>query len=285
MSRPLRIEFAGAVYHVTARGNEQKAIVRDDVDRREWVATLDHVCSRFAWLILAWCLMDNHLHLVVVTTRANLARGMRQLNGLYAQRFNRRHRRVGHLFQGRYKALLIERDSHLLATCRYVVLNPERTEAPRPYDTWPWSSYQASAGLAPAPPWLDLDELLSHFAPDRRTAQRHYRSFIRAGLENGHGPLPVESEIYLAGRSYIRRRGGKPNGSAEIPRVQREPIAVTLEQVLRAGSERAIARAYRDGGYTQREIAAVLGLHYSTISRRLAAQERDTSPISLHCKT
>jgi putative transposase len=285
MSRPLRIEFAGALYHVIARGNEQRAIARDDFDREEWVETLAHVCGRFAWRILAWCLMDNHLHLVFATPTANLARGMQQLNGRYAQRFNRRHGRVGHLFQGRYKALLIERDAYLLETCRYVVLNPERTQAPRRYDTWPWSSYRASAGLAPAPPWLDLDELLGLFAPDRLIAQRRYRAFVRAGLERRHEPLPVEGEIYLAGREYIRRRGGNPNSSPEIPRAQREPIAVSLERLLHTSGERAIVRAYREGGYTQREIAAVLGLHYSTISRRLAAQEREMPPVLLHAKT
>lgn len=283
MSRPLRIEFPGAVYHVTARGNEQKAIVRDHLDREDWVADLAHVCDRFDWRILAWCLMDNHFHFVLETLKANLARGMRQLNGRYAQRFNRRHGRVGHLFQGRYKALLIERDSHLLESCRYTVLNPARTTPPRRYDTWPWSSYRASAGLESAPPWLDIDQLLGRFSPDRALAQRRYRDFIHAGLENAQSPPAVQGEIYLATRPYIRRRGGKPNGSPEIPRVQREPITLPLEQLLRANGDQAIRLAYREGGYTLREIANALGLHYSTISRRLVAQERQ--PVVLQCKT
>jgi REP element-mobilizing transposase RayT len=278
MSRPLRIEFAGALYHVTARGNERKAIVRDDLDREEWVATLAHVCDRFAWRCLAWCLMDNHFHLVVETPKANLARGMRQLNGRYAQRFNRRRRRVGHLFQGRYKALLVQRGAHLLGACRYTVLNPERTRAPRRYDTWPWSSYRATAGLESPPRWLDVDQLLGQFAPERALAQRRYRAFIRVGLEHA-AVTPSESEIYVAERTYIRRRGGKPNGSPEIPRIQRKPIAVPLEQLFRANGDHAITRAYREGGYTLREIADVLGVHYSTISRRLAAQERERPPI------
>jgi putative transposase len=183
MSRPFRIEFGGARYHVTARGIERKAIVRGDLDRGEWVGTLAHVCGRFAWRILAWCLMDNHFHLVVETPKANLARGTRQLNGRYAQRFNRRHRRVGHLFQGCYKALLVERCAHLLKACRYTVLNPERTRRPRRYDTYPWSSHRASAGLEPAPPWLDVAQLLGQFALDRRLGQRRYRAFARAALE------------------------------------------------------------------------------------------------------
>jgi putative transposase len=273
MTRPLRIEFPGACYHVTARGNEQKAIVRDDLDREDWVATFGLVCARFDWRCLEWCLMDNHFHFVLETPRANLARGMQQLNGRYAQRFNWRHDRVGHLFQGRYKALLTQNDGHLLEACRYTVLNPERTETPRRYDTWRWSSYRANAGLEPVPPWLDVDQLLAHFGPERTIAHRRYRAFIRAGVEDAVGRPSVEAALYLATRKYIRRRGGKPGGSAETPRIQREPIAVPLERLLRANGDEGIALAYREGGFTLREIADALGVHYSTISRRLAAEE------------
>lgn len=285
MARPLRIEFPGALYHVTTRGNEQKAIVRDDFDRAAWVATLAHVGGRFGWRCLAWCLMDNHFHLVLETPKANLARGMRQLNGPYAQRFNRRHRRVGHLFQARYKALLVQRGGHLLESCRYTVLNPERTTRPCPYDTWPWSSYRATAGFEPAPEWLELDQLLGQFASDRRLARRRYRAFIRAGLADVHRPLPTDRDIYLAEPDYIRRRGGNPNGSPEIPRVQRRPITARLEDLLRANSDAAIASAYREGGYTLREIADVLGVHYSTISRRVASHEDCETGEVLHRKT
>lgn len=274
MSRPLRIEFPGALYHVTSRGNEQKAIVRDDLDRQDWVATFGLVCVRFGWRCLAWCLMDNHFHFVLETPKANLARGMQQLNGRYAQRFNARHDRVGHLFQGRYKALLTQSGGHLLEACRYTVLNPERTETPRPYDTWRWSSYRATAGLEPAPPWLDVDQLLGQFAPRRALARRRYRAFVRECLEEPGARPPVESEIYLATRAYVRRRGGKPNGSREIPRIQREPIAVPLEVFLRTNGDEGVARAYREGGFRLREIADALGVHYSTISRRIGAQER-----------
>jgi ParB-like chromosome segregation protein Spo0J len=140
-------------------------------------------------------------------------------------------------------------------------------------------------GLEPTPPWLDVSQLLGQFAPERLLAQRRYRAFIRAGLENGAVAPPIESEIYLAERAYIRRLGGKPSASPEIPRLERQPIAVPLEQLLRANGDRAIVRAYRAGGYTLREIADVLGLHYSTVSRRLAAQEGERPPISLRCKT
>lgn len=147
MARPLRLEFPGALYHVTARGNERKPIVRDDSDRELWLQCLERVCSRFGWVVYAYCLMDNHFHFVVETPVPNLARGMRELNGVYAQRFNRRHRRSGHLFGGRYSALLVKRESHLLEVSRYVVLNPERVAVPSErYDRYAWSSYLLRRG-------------------------------------------------------------------------------------------------------------------------------------------
>jgi putative transposase len=142
MARPLRLQFPGALYHVTARGNERKAIVRDDDDRELWLGGVERVCSRFGWLVYAYCLMDNHFHLLVETPVVpNLARGMRELNGVYAQHFNRRHRRSGHLFGGRYSALVVERERHLLEGARYVVLNPERASVPiERYHRYRWSS-------------------------------------------------------------------------------------------------------------------------------------------------
>ena len=126
MARPLRIEYPGAVYHVTSRGNARKKIFLDDIDRDEFLATLGWVVERFGWGCHAYCLMDNHFHLLIETPKPNLSLGMRQLNGVYTQRFNRRHKRVGHLFQGRFKAILVERDSYLLELARYIVLNPVR---------------------------------------------------------------------------------------------------------------------------------------------------------------
>ena len=131
MVRPLRIEFPGAVYHITARGNARAKIFKDDADRDAFLSVLEQVLTQFDWLLHAYCLMDNHYHLMIETTEANLSAGMRQLNGVYTQRFNRRHRRVGHVFQGRFKAIVVDRDSYLLELCRYVVLNPVRARMVR----------------------------------------------------------------------------------------------------------------------------------------------------------
>jgi putative transposase len=129
MARPLRIEYPGAVYHVTSRGNDRKAIFRGDSDRSNFLDTLDQVIHRYHWLCHAYCLMDNHYHLLIETPDGNLSLGMRQLNGVFTQWFNRRYKRTGHLFQGRFKAVLIQKDSHLLEACRYIVLNPVRAKA------------------------------------------------------------------------------------------------------------------------------------------------------------
>ncbi len=152
MPRPARELVEGGYYHVVSRGVEQRDVFLDDVDRRAFVQLLGEVVARRDWSCLAYCLMGNHYHLLVRTPAPDLPLGMHQLNGTYARGFNERHRRVGHLFQDRYKSKRIRREAHLWATARYVVMNPVRAGVcDRPGD-WPWSSYRAVAG--PGPPGL-----------------------------------------------------------------------------------------------------------------------------------
>jgi putative transposase len=218
--------------------------------------------------------MSNHFHLLVETPVPNLARGMRELNGVYAQRFNRRHRRSGHLFGGRYSAVIVKRESHLLELSRYVVLNPERVAVPSDrYDRYRWSSYRATAGLAPAPAFLACGRVLELFSDDRVEAIRGYRAFVRAGLRRPDPKRERVGEIYLGGRDFVRRRSRPRTASSEVPRRQREPIRCSLEQLLASRRDGALAAAYREG-YSLRELAAMLGVHYSTVSRRLRREER-----------
>ena len=220
MTRPLRIEYPGAVYHITARGNAYQDIFLDDTDREKFLAILGETVDRFNWLCHGYCLMTNHYHLLIETVDPTLSRGMRQLNGVYTQGFNRRHDRVGHVFQGRYKAILVEKEAYLLELARYIVLNPVRAKmVPAPED-WEWSSYRATAGLDEAPPLLTTDWILSQFSDERKKAQRLYRRFVKK--EVGRSPWDdLKGQIYLGSKEFIE---GIPQPEAklsEIPREQR----------------------------------------------------------------
>ncbi len=172
MARPLRLAYPGAFYHVTTRGNARQAIYLDAQDRQMFLAGLEEVVTRYHWRCHAYCLMDNHYHLLLETPQENLSAGMRQLNGVYTQRFNRCHARVGHVFQGRFKAVLVERDSYLLELCRYVVLNPVPAGMVKQPERYRWSSYRATAGLEKAPEWLTRAWVLGQFSSQQEKGVR-----------------------------------------------------------------------------------------------------------------
>jgi len=273
MARPLRLQFAGAVYHLTSRGNARHKIFFNDADRELFLKTLAHVVSRYRWICHAYCLMANHYHLLVETPKANLSIGMRQLNGIFTQSFNRRHKRVGHLFQARFKAILVEKESHLLELCRYIVLNPVRVKSATDLAAWKWSSYRASAGLVAVPEFLSTDWLLEQFGKDRREAQKCYREFVRDGLANRPWD-DLKGQIYLGSDEFIERHAVKAKELREIPRAQLKAIKPPLERIFAKNRESGIVEAYREHGYRLREIAAHLGVHYATVSRKLRKTER-----------
>jgi len=163
MSRPLRVEYAGALYHVTSRGDRREDIYEGDEDRRIFLALLGDVCERYNWVSHGYCLMSNHYHLIIETPDGNLSKGMRQLNGVYTKQFNSEHDRVGHVFQGRYTAIHVDKESYLLELSRYVVLNPVRARMVDQAGDWPWSSYRATAGKSSVQSWLNTDWILSGF--------------------------------------------------------------------------------------------------------------------------
>jgi REP element-mobilizing transposase RayT len=281
MARPLRIEFPGALYHVTARGNARQDIFLNDEDRQQFLKILERVVSRFHLLLHAYCLMDNHFHLVVETPEANLSKAMRQLNGVYTQAFNRRHDRVGHVLQGRFKAIVVDRDSYLLELCRYVVLNPVRAKITRKPDTYPWSSYRATAGLAATPAFLTVDWLLSQFGRQRPAAQRKYRAFVAEGIGRNSPWEYVQGQVLLGSERFVEHllpglRDRRP--FKEIPRAQRFAARPKLSRLFgartadRTGRNEAIRRAHHEHGYSLSEIGRVVGLHYSTISRIVNSQ-------------
>ena len=283
MARPLRIEYPGAFYHVTVRGNAPQDIFVDDEDRRRFLGLLEHVVPRFHLRLQAYCLMDNHFHLMVETPQANLSKAMRQLNGVYTQAFNRRHGRVGHVLQGRFKAILVDRDNYLLELCRYVVLNPVRAKTTRKADTYPWSSYHATAGIADTPPFLTVDWLLSQFGKQPAAAQRKYRAFVAEGIGR-HSPWEqLQGQILLGSERFVARLapGLRDKRSLkEIPRRQRFAGRPTLGHLFSSRSRtdrtrrnETICHAHLEHGYSLTEIGRTVGLHYSTISRIVNSEE------------
>lgn len=278
MARPLRIELCGGVYHVTSRGDGREDIYLTDADRQAWLEVLGQVCERFNWVCHAWCQMTNHYHLLLETPEANLAQGMRQLNGVYTQRFNRSHNRVGHVFQGRYKAILVERDSYLLELARYVVLNPWRAHMVDRLDNWPWSSYPATSGQTLSPSWLQTEWILGQFGEQRSRAVANYIAFVHDGARLPSIWAKLQGQIYLGSEAFVRNMQtqieNKTAQIQEIPRAQRRALSQPLEEFEKQYSRHeAMARAYVSGRYSLAEIARHFGVHYSTVSRAVKSPE------------
>ena len=224
MARPLRLELAGALYHVTSRGDGREDIFLSDEDRIAWLEILADVCRRFNWVCHAYCQMTNHYHMVIETPDANLSKGMRQFNGVYTQRINRTHGRVGHVFQGRFKAILVDKDSYLLELARYVVLNPLRANMVPRLEQWPWSSFPATCGQTAKPDWLQVDFVLAQFSTQRARAIEKYVAFVHEGAKLPSVWEQLQGQVYLGSESFIKKMQAlvdKKPTLTEIPRAQR----------------------------------------------------------------
>ena len=203
MGRPLRIEFAGAIQHVTARGNAHEPIYRDRWDRKLFLDICADVIASCRWRCHAYCLMGNHYHLILETPEPNVAAGVHRLHCVYARWFNRRHGRLGRVFEDRYKTILIEKESHLLEVARYVVLNPVRAGISGTPEEWPWSSYHATAGVREPPEFLTVDWILGQFANERSAAQERYRAFVDAA-PNRKPWERIRRRVYLGSDEFVR---------------------------------------------------------------------------------
>jgi len=271
MARPLRLEFVGALYHVTARGNRLEDIFEEDNDRIEFISIFQDVCDKYNLICHAYCLMSNHYHLLIETPDANLSKGMRQLNGVYTQAFNRKHKRVGHLFQGRYKAIIVEKDSYLLELSRYIVLNPVRASMVRSAVNWRWSSYRAMTGQVKKPAFLEIDWVLSAFGKRKSKAIAGYKKFVSEGKSQPSPWQELKSQIYLGSDKFVEKTQLLIDGEkelSEVPSSQRRPVAKELLHYEQANSDRnmAIVEAYQSGAYTLKMIGEYFNLHYSTVS-------------------
>jgi putative transposase len=286
MARPLRIELAGGLYHVMSRGNERRAIFRDDDDRQRRLDWLQRTVETYGWRLHAFVLLGNHDHFFLETPEPNLSAGMHLLNGSYTGYFNVRHRRVGHLFQGRFKAHLVEEDGYFTEISRYLHLNPVRARLARSPDEWKWSSYPGYCRSRAALAWVTYERVLGEFGGMGVESRRNYCRFVEAGIaeppdapwNNAFGGLLVGSESFA-----MRVRGllGNRERDRELPQLQPLRGRPSLERIVAVVAERlgclpadewasgrrsddigraAVAYlARRRYGYSATEIAAVLG--------------------------
>jgi hypothetical protein len=216
--------------------------------------------------------MDNHYHLVLETADGNLSKGMRQLNGVYTQYFNRQHNRVGHVYQGRYKAILVEKEAYLLELSRYVVLNPVRALRVKNIDQWSWSSYLATTGKCRAPEWLETDWLLSHFGKQRKRARAKYMDFVREGVGLATIWNNLQHQIYLGSETFVlshQKTIKQKESLDDIPALQKRAIPKPIQfyEGKYKDPNLAITRAYLSGSYTLKQLGEHYGKHYTTISR------------------
>jgi len=292
MPRPKRIHYEGAIYHVTSRGNERRKIVLDDADRRIFIKVLSETIEHHDVECHAWVLMDNHYHLLLETPATNLSLTMKHLNGIYTQKFNKKHRRVGHLFQGRFKAIVVEKDTYLKELCRYLVLNPVRAKMVKHPKDWKWSSYRQMVGLDKPDPWLGVDWILGQFGKNEKMARKNYRKFIEDGIGKKETPWDdLYSRIYLGSKDFLDKAHalGQKHKALDVPKYQKHVIkqkpevlltkvakvyGEKVEELLRPGKKRPEARDVaiyllkKESGMSLREIGKLMGVGPTAVGNR-----------------
>jgi putative transposase len=272
MGRSLRLEYAGALYHVTSRGDRREDIYDDDIDRAEFLALLGIVCIQYNWVCHGYCLMGNHYHLLIETIEGNLSKGMRHLNGVYSQKYNSRHQRVGHVFQGRYHGILVEKENYLLELTRYIVLNPVRAKMVQHVQDWPWSSYHRVIGVKEPEAWMEVDWILSCFNKNKGLAIKSYAQFVAEGVLSRSPMKDIKNQMFLGSDTFVEKGLSLIDQSkdlSEIPQLQRRSRALSLQNYSDnfANRNKAIIKAYASGGYTMKEIGDFFGVGYSMVSR------------------
>ena len=269
MARPLRIEFPGAVYFITAEGNQNQNVFLDSEDGKSWIDVFDRVCERFDWTCYAFCLMGSRYLIVIETPQPNLSKGMRQLNGIYTQNFNRRHGTGGHLFQGRFKSVLVQKEKYLAELVKYVLFLPVESGFAKLPQQFKWSSCKFLFDREKCPKWMNTEYL--------RELYSDLDNEFSEGNMPGDGVLQsIKKQIYLGDEDFISEIQKYVNGSKdlrEIPRIQRaKPINEYVKQS--STKEEAISNAYLSGDYTLQQVADYFSLHYSTISRIVKEHEQ-----------
>ena len=297
MARPLRIEYAGAMYHVTSRGNARQRIVTDIVDRDKWVELLQRSAEQHGWRVFAFALMTNHYHIFLQTPEPNLSKGMQHLNGSFAGYCNARHGTCGHLFQGRFKAVVVENEGHWLEMSRYVHLNPMRAGLAVKPEEWRWSSYPGYRLKRQELGWIDYGPVLNEVGGANAAGRRRYRAFMEEGLGRKlDSPLAVAAYGLALGSDAfaerIRQMVKSRDEDVELPQLSQMQVRPDLEAVIRAGAEQfgedpsAWVEGRRCDGLG-RAVAAYLARRLRAApSREIAARlgYRNVSSISAACR-
>ncbi|MBT9501819.1 MAG: transposase [Burkholderiaceae bacterium] len=285
MARPLRIEFPGAVYHVTSRGHANAAIFMDDADRQSLLAVIEQGMARFDAQVLAYSLLGEHYQLLLYTAQGNLSRLMRHINGVYTQAFNRRHGKNGPVFQGRFKGVLVDRDQHLLAACQYVESAPKRAGLTRGDGYWPWSSHAAHTLQTDTPAWLETKGLLSYVLGreartpgDQRKAAQKYQAALTVFDGDKFWDTTLRHQIYLGDEAFVARMqamagGGKGRAVAKNGKARNGKTGVAQWIKDSDSREQGLLRAYTEGGLSMTAMADGLGLSVSRVSRLIARAE------------
>ncbi len=253
----------------------------DDDDRRRLLAFVKQAMDRFDAVVLAYCLMGNHYHFVLQTRRANLSLVMRHINAKFSQAFNRRHGLVGHVFQSRYKAILVDSDAYLMALCRYVELNPVRAGLVAAPSDWAWSSYAAHTGLDASPAWLDVDVLHGHLlrrnvdsAEDRSRAQALYEQLVLDGRDDHLWDRSLRDRIYLGEEEFVARvRAQVESATSSAPKPPRKSSRGVDRQAGFSAQDETAWRMHVESGLCMSEIACELNLSLSRVSRLIARFE------------
>jgi len=292
MARPLRIQFPGAFYHITARGNEKKDIFRNNRDRERFLSYLASSSERYGAIVHAYCLMDNHYHLILQTPQANLSQIMQHINGAYTIYFNIKRKRVGHLFQGRYKAILVDQNEYAQELSCYVHLNPFRSKIVKDPKDYPWSSYPYYIGLRKEPRWLTTKYILSYFGNQDKDAREGYRKFAEMRLSKRDDDLlkKVVASTLLGSKEFIdwvkENFIDKRKATRDLPALKRLVTRPSIQQIDKAvrkilrknhplGIKVSIYLSHKLSGLSLKEI----GIHFgkkgaavSQASRRMKLQ-------------
>lgn len=295
MSRQLRIEYPGALYHVTARGNGKAAVFLDDDNRRKFLDTLEDSIKAYNFICHGYCIMTNHYHLLIETPDANLSAGIHRLNSVYAKYFNKHNDCVGHVFQGRFKAILVQRDNYLLELCRYIVLNPVRAGMVNHPANYRWSSYHQTVGTAEiTSAFLTTDWILTQFDSDFSLARKSYIDFVMDGI-NADSPMKdLRAGLILGNGSFMEKlsdRIREHKNDIHIPKEQRyacreslPSLFKNLEFLIKESRNKLLFTAYSKHGYTKKELAEFLNLHVITVGRIInemqACQTHDSPNMS-----